>query len=257
MRVVCMVPSWTETLLACGVNVVGRTRYCIHPSDEVANIATVGGTKDVQWHKVAGLAPDLVIFDKEENTKPMADNCPYPYVATHVESVQDMPRALRLLAQQLNNHALIALAARFQAVLNNPIPTPIATSALASVLPLLAHQYAAPSTVLSDEQPWLYLIWRKPYMSVGRHTFIFSVFEHLGVGHKLLAFEANYPELSPEDIAQLNPILLCSTEPYPFAKQLTTTQQELQQPAVLIDGELLCWYGIRCLRFLESTVKSL
>ncbi|MGO4998100.1 helical backbone metal receptor [Oceanisphaera sp. W20_SRM_FM3] len=246
MRVVCMVPSWTETLLACGVNVVGRTRYCIHPAEDVAGIAVVGGTKDVQWEKVAVLAPDLVIFDKEENTRVMADSCPYPYVATHAESVQDMPRALRLLAQQLNNYGLIVLAARFQTVLNNPSPI------LSSSLPLLEHQDVAPSSVLADERPWLYLIWRKPYMSIGRHTFIYSVFAHLGLAHKLLAFEPNYPELSAQDIAALNPILLCSTEPYPFAKQLATTQQELQQPAVLIDGEPLCWYGIRCLRFLEG-----
>ncbi|MGB5855204.1 MAG: helical backbone metal receptor [Oceanisphaera sp.] len=246
MRVVCMVPSWTETLIACGVNVVGRTRYCIHPAEQVADIAVVGGTKDVQWDKVSALAPDLVIFDKEENTREMADSCPYPYFATHVESVQDMPSALRLLAQQLNNQALIELAARFQWLLNHPVAIE------PDALPLLAHKDAAANSVLTDERPWLYLIWRKPYMSVGRHTFIYSVFAHLGLGHKLLAFESNYPELSLEDIAALNPILLCSTEPYPFAKQLTTTQQELQQPAVLIDGEPLCWYGIHCLRYLES-----
>ena len=250
MRVVCMVPSWTETLLACGVNLVGRTRYCIHPAEDVAGIAIVGGTKDVQWHKVAKLAPDLVIFDKEENTKPMADSCPYPYIATHVESVQDMPRALRLLAQQLNNQALIGLAARFQRVLNNPV------SISAGALPLVEHKDAAASSVLDCARPWLYLIWRKPYMSIGRHTFIYSVFAHLGLSQKLLAFEPNYPELSFDDIAALNPVLLCSTEPYPFAKQLTTTQQELQLPAVLLDGEPLCWYGIRCLRYLEKVMPT-
>ena len=246
MRVVCMVPSWTETLLACGVNVVGRTRYCIHPADLVAGIAVVGGTKDVQWNKVSALAPDLVIFDKEENTREMADSCPFPYFATHAESVQQMPRALRLLAQQLNNHGLIALAARFQAVLGNPAPIQPAA------LPLLEHKDAAAGSVLEDKRPWLYLIWRKPYMTIGRHTFIFSVFAHLGLADKLVALEPNYPELSLEAIRELNPVLLCSTEPYPFAKQLATTQQELQQPAVLLDGEPLCWYGIRCLRYLES-----
>lgn len=246
MRVVCMVPSWTETLLACGVNVVGRTRYCLHPAEQVADIAVVGGTKDVQWSKVAELAPDLVIFDREENTRSMADSCPYPYFATHVTSVQDMPRALRLLAQQLNNTALMALAARFQAVLHHP------TAIQPSALPLLGHQDADPSAVLNQEKPWLYLIWRKPYMSVGRHTFIASVFAHLGLADKLPAFEPNYPELSRQDIQQLNPVLLCSTEPYPFAKQLMATRQELQLDAVLIDGEPLCWYGIRCLRYLEQ-----
>ncbi|MGO3229380.1 MAG: ABC transporter substrate-binding protein, partial [Oceanisphaera sp.] len=227
-----------------------RTRYCIHPQDAVADIAVVGGTKDVQWDKVTALAPDLVIFDKEENTREMADGCPYPYIATHAESVQDMPRALRLLAQQLNNHALIMLAARFQTVLNNP---PVINP---SALPLLTHPDAASYGVLNDKRPWLYLIWRKPYMSIGRHTFIYSVFAHLGFADKLIGLEPNYPDLSIEAIQQLNPVLLCSTEPYPFTKQLTPTQNELQLDAVLIDGEPLCWYGIRCLRFLEAVSEN-
>ncbi|WP_417615864.1 helical backbone metal receptor [Oceanisphaera sp.] len=249
MRVVCMVPSWTETLLVCGVNVVGRTRYCIHPADLVADIAVVGGTKDVQWDKVADLAPDLVIFDKEENTKAMADSCPFPYFATEVTSVQGMPQVLRLLAQQLNNNGLIALAARYQAVLSRPVVC------APDALPLLTHQDAAPKSVLTNDRPWLYLIWRKPYMTVGRHTFIFSVFAHLGLADKLVALEPNYPELSLDAIRALNPVLLCSTEPYPFAKQLAATQNELQQDALLIDGEPMCWYGIRCLRYLESVLQ--
>lgn len=246
MRVVCMVPSWTETLIACGVNVVGRTRYCIHPAKQVANIAIVGGTKDVQWEKVAALAPDLVIFDKEENTKAMADSCPYPYVATEVTTVQHMPEALAQLAEQLGNAELLALADRYSQVLSKPL------AARPEQLPLLEHSSAASATVLTDERPWVYLIWRNPYMSIGRHTFIASVFAHLGFKDKLLAFEENYPKLSLEDIAKLNPVWLCSSEPYPFAKQLAATQQELSQSVVLIDGEPLCWYGTRCLHYLES-----
>ncbi|MDP6374701.1 MAG: helical backbone metal receptor [Pseudomonadales bacterium] len=69
MKVVSLVPSLTETLPACGVEVVGRTRYCVHPAGFVSDIAVVGGTKGVNWQKVADLAPDLVVMDKEENTR--------------------------------------------------------------------------------------------------------------------------------------------------------------------------------------------
>lgn len=248
MRVVCMVPSWTETLIACGVNVVGRTRYCIHPKDAVADIAVVGGTKDVQWEKVASLAPDLVIFDKEENTKAMADSCPYPYVATEITTVQQMPEALAQLAEQLDNAELLALARRYSQVLSKPL------AAQPEQLPLLEHSATASTMVLTEERPWLYLIWRKPYMSIGRHTFIASVFSHLGFEDKLLTFDESYPTFTPAQLTTLNPVLLCSTEPYPFAKQLQVTQQELALDAVLLDGEPLCWYGIRCLRYLESVM---
>ena len=65
MRVICLVPSLTETLIECGVNVVGRTRFCIHPKDRVEQIAKVGGTKGVNWERCAQLEPDLVVFDRE------------------------------------------------------------------------------------------------------------------------------------------------------------------------------------------------
>ena len=250
MRVVCMVPSWTETLVACGVNVVGRTRYCIHPARQVANITVVGGTKDVQWEKVALLAPDLVIFDKEENTKAMADSCPYSYFATDITTVQQMPEALAQLAEQLDNAELLALAQRYSQVLSKPL------AARPEQLPLLEHSAAASAKVLTDERPWLYLIWRNPYMGIGRRTFIASVFSHLGFKDKLLAFDENYPAFTPEQLMALTPVLLCSTEPYPFAKQLEITQQELALDAVLLDGEPLCWYGIRCLHYLESVMNQ-
>lgn len=58
MRVICLVPSLTEALVECGVKVVGRTRFCVHPAERVAGIRVVGGTKDVDWAACAALRPD-------------------------------------------------------------------------------------------------------------------------------------------------------------------------------------------------------
>ena len=69
MRVICLVPSLTETLLECGVDVVGRTRFCIHPASRVAEITRVGGTKGVDWDRCATLNPDIVIFDREKTSR--------------------------------------------------------------------------------------------------------------------------------------------------------------------------------------------
>lgn len=246
MRVVCMVPSWTETLIECGVNVVGRTRYCVHPADKVVSLPVVGGTKDVQWHKVAALAPDIVIFDREENTREMAESCPFPYLATEVKSVHDMSETLRLLSQRLKSAALLDLSVRYRAVLVKK------KRCSPDVLPLLSSEFASLSSMLNDPRPWLYLIWRKPFMSVGRDTFIHSVFELLGFADKLLTFDDRYPTLETQWIREQNPVLLCSSEPYPFADKLAQTREELQLDAIMIDGEPLCWYGIRSLRYLES-----
>ena len=89
-------------------------------------------------------------------------------------------------------------------------------------------------------------------MSVGSDTFIYSVFEHLGFADKMIIFDDRYPALEAEWIRDQDPVLLCSSEPYPFAGKLAPTREELQLDAVLIDGEPLCWYGIRSLRYLES-----
>lgn len=244
MRVVCMVPSWTETLIECGVKVVGRTRYCVHPADKVAALPVVGGTKDVQWSKVAALAPDMVIFDKEENTLEMAESCPFPYFATEVKSIQGMPQALEQLAQALDCEALRQLSERYQAVLGR-------TSACTpEALPLLPDDHASGPSVLHEKRPWVYLIWRKPYMTVGMDTFIHSLFAHLG--RQLITPGDRYPVVDEAWLRQHNPVLLCSSEPYPFAGKLKKVKEELQLDAVLIDGEPLCWYGIRSLRYLES-----
>ena len=66
---ISMVPSWTETLISCGVEVVGRTRYCIHPTPVVKDIAVVGGTKNIDWKKVREIDADLLILDQEENPR--------------------------------------------------------------------------------------------------------------------------------------------------------------------------------------------
>ncbi|WP_107853220.1 helical backbone metal receptor [Oceanimonas marisflavi] len=245
MRVVCLVPSWTETLLEAGVTVVGRTRYCVHPAGQVEAIPVVGGTKDVNWERVAALAPDMVVFDREENTQAMADGCPYPWVATDVTSVQGMPAALEQLARALDCDALWHMAERYRRALATPLNCSIGD------LPLLPD--AGESAVLNEDRPWVYLIWRKPWMTVGRDTFIHSLFAHLG--HNLLTPGDRYPEVDQAWLAQHNPVLLCASEPYPFAGKLAKVKDELQLDAVLVDGEPLCWYGIRSLRFLESLIR--
>ncbi|WP_428610259.1 helical backbone metal receptor, partial [Sedimenticola sp.] len=76
MRVVSLIPSITESLIDCHVNLVGRSRFCIHPVPQVGHIPVVGGTKQVDWQAMACLAPDLVVLDREENTREMAESCP-------------------------------------------------------------------------------------------------------------------------------------------------------------------------------------
>src|SRR5690606_21904852 len=122
MRVVSMVPSWTETLLKAHVQVVGRTRFCIHPPKMITNIPIVGGTKDVSWDLVMDLKPDLVLLDQEENPLEMAEECPVPYLATHVSSLTALQSELARLGEHFENAALMELSVQCLDILEAPTP---------------------------------------------------------------------------------------------------------------------------------------
>src|SRR5687768_18304959 len=81
-RVVSLVPSATETLLAWGVDVVACTRFCEQPT-----IAHVGGTKDPDVAAIVALGPDLVVVDREENRREDAEALTAAGIAVHVMHV--------------------------------------------------------------------------------------------------------------------------------------------------------------------------
>ena len=70
-RIVSLVPSQTELLHALGLDeeVVGITKFCIHPNEWFRSKFRIGGTKAITIEKVRSLEPDLIIANKEENTK--------------------------------------------------------------------------------------------------------------------------------------------------------------------------------------------
>ena len=97
MRIVCLVPSWTESLVEAGANVVGRTRYCVHP-------------------RVRAAEPDLLVLDRQENPRSIAEQSPVPWVATEVTSVESAGRELDRLGDRLKQPELSAMAERWRTV---------------------------------------------------------------------------------------------------------------------------------------------
>ena len=69
MRIVSLCPSLTELVfdLGRGEDLVGITRFCVHPADEVGAIEKVGGTKNPDVERIAALRPDVVLLNREEN----------------------------------------------------------------------------------------------------------------------------------------------------------------------------------------------
>ena len=62
--------------------------------------------------------------------------------------------------------------------------------------------------------------------------------------------DSRYPEITPEDIQELNPdFVFLSSEPFPFsAKHIKSYQYWTKKDNImLVDGELFSWYGSRML----------
>ena len=244
MRIVSLVPSWTETLFASEAKVVGRTRYCIHPHGSVKTAQIVGGTKNLQIEKIKQLNPDLIVLDKEENTREMAEELSdFPQWISHIRSIQDMPEALNGLLQATQLPELENMAMDWSRLLSAK-----AQSFDFKNLPGLMKWVKQPSVT---PKRILYLIWHNPWMGINSNTFIGSVFDWLGAGHMLPSFDKQYPEIDIRDFTDPETIILASSEPFPFA-QKEEVFKGLENPVAIVDGEVFSWFGIRSYRALEK-----
>lgn len=245
MRIISMVPSWTETLIEAGADVVGRTRFCIHPKDRIKDIPAIGGTKEWNVERLKTLRPDLIVLDREENTREMGAYPGAPILTTHVKRVQDMPGELARLHAQTGLPKLSEFSDRFSRALNAPaLKRPLRD--LPGVVEWL--------NPIEDEariKTIVYVIWKNPWMAVAQPTFIGSMLGLVLGDEKILTNEQKYPQISLDSLNEESTLLLFSTEPYPFAKRKHELQH-LRFPSAIVDGERWSWFGIRSLRFLES-----
>jgi ABC-type Fe3+-hydroxamate transport system substrate-binding protein len=212
-RVVSLVPSITETLLAWGVPVAACTRFCEQP-----DLVHVGGTKDPDLEAIVALRPSLVVVDREENRREDAEALAAAGVrvhATHVTSLADVAPMMRELASAVGVE-------------------PPATDATPAREPVWTTAFVA--------------IWKRPWMSINDGTYGSSVLAALGVANVLGAHADAYPTVEPADVVALAPdLVLLPSEPYPFAERHLAEAAELfpGSRAVLLDGRDLFWWGAR------------
>ncbi len=244
-RIICLVPSLTETLIAAGAEVVGCTRYCIHPEEIVNKICKVGGTKDLKINEIINLKADFVILDQEENTLEMANSLGHTIqqIVTHVVSIPTLAIELNKLSVLLN--------------------LPLLQNYSERLIKLNGMKSKIPFPIKSDFKNIIYIIWKDPWISVARETFIGSVLDYMGWGDKLwtppkknILKNELYPQFQLSDIPP-NTLLLFSSEPYPFAKQQNMLKEKFANfPYLIVDGESYSWFGLRSLRFLEDQLLS-
>ena len=233
-----LVPSITELLCTLGLagRVVGRTTFCVHPAETVPGIARVGGTKTPKLDRIHALNPTHVIVNIDENDRETVEEIArfVPHVVvTHPLGPRDNLELYRLLGHVFGAEtAAERLCRAFEAALRRLQDT------AAALEPLRV----------------LYLIWRRPWMTISRSTYISRVLA-LVRWHSVGGSEMRYPEIALDPaLAREVDLVLLSSEPFPFkTKHVHEVRAQLGPgPAVeLIDAEMVSWYGSRAIPGLE------
>ena len=219
-----------------GYEVVGITKFCVHPEEWHQGKTRVGGTKNLHLDRIRDLRPDLVIANKEENMREHIEEirsfC--PVYTTDVSSLSDalqMIRAIGALVEKEPAATILAdrIAARFHR------------------LPVLQTLRAA------------YLIWKDPYMVAGGGTFIDDIMRHCGFLN-VFAHQDRYPQIVLEQLYETDcQLVMLSSEPYPFGeKDLLHVGTLVAETVTLVNGEMFSWYGSRLLEaadYLEQLIR--
>jgi len=247
-RIVSLVPSVTELLCELGLApmLAGRTGFCIHPADAVRAIPKVGGTKDVNVEKIRRLAPTHLVVNIDENEKPTVDALAQfiPHViVTHPLAPRDNLALYRLLGGIFGAQAQAErLCANFER----------------EYAALQAAPHGPPQTVL-------YCIWKDPWMTVSRDTYIARMLQEIGWRQWAPAGAGDagvrYPRFDWSDaLAAEIDLVLLSSEPYRFTEaHVDALERQIGKPVQLVDGEMMSWYGSRAiagLRYLRSLAEG-
>jgi ABC-type Fe3+-hydroxamate transport system substrate-binding protein len=240
VRIASLVPSLTELLFALnlGAFVVARTGFCIHPR-EARRVPKVGGTKDPDLARLRELCPTHLIVNVDENRREVVDAARAfvpNVIVTHPNDPCDNPRLYALFGSIFGREAeAAAMADDFAAAMAD-------ADVAARRLP---------------RERVLYVIWRKPWMTVSRATYVSATLARLGWDTLPAHSETRYPELAddapPWHDAQR---ILLSTEPFAFTRRdAQALAQRLRKPVELIDGEWTSWYGVRAIGGLRALTQ--
>ncbi len=227
-RIVSLVPSQTELLVDLGLRnqIVGITKFCVHPVDLRKDKMIVGGTKNVNLNKIKSLNPDIIICNKEENTEDMVLQLEKiaPVWISDVNSISDS------IIMILEFGKIFRVSEKAIDIISN-----IKTE-------LEAFQNFVKNQPLRKA---LYLIWKDPYMAAGRDTFINKLLNLNNFENIIQEPTSRYPEVNKAIFKDADLVLL-STEPYPFKEEhVLKLQDEIEAEVMLVDGEYFSWYGSR------------
>lgn len=235
IRIVSLVPSQTELLFDLGLeeNIVGITKFCVHPVHFKAIKTIVGGTKNVKIDKIKALQPDVIICNKEENTKEIVDELAKicPVWVTNIVSIEDNLKMIQDFGQLFNK--------RIEAQ---------------KWIDKISFAYQNFQQFIKDKpiKKAAYFIWANPYMVAGNQTFINELLQINHFQNIYANKESRYPEVELKKIRlEGDPdYVFLSSEPFPFTDEhaFEIGRYTHHTKTVFVDGELFSWYGSRLLK---------
>lgn len=270
-RIVSLVPSDTYNLVRLGgrARLVGRTRYCTEPTGMLDEIPEVGGTKDVDVAAVVALRPDVVLANREENTKKIV----LELEAAGLKVLVAFPRTVVAGAGH------VARLARLLGAEGETKPVVAAAYAALREADAFAASVAEPLRAFVP-------IWMDPLMTANDDTFLSDVLRLCGatnvfrgrarryplaadVGRAAAMDDAEvgdrdtrYPRVTLDEVRALEPdVILLPDEPYAFGAKEVELFGDLGVPASrsgrvrLCSGKDLLWPGLRTLEGL-ATLRS-
>nr|QIQ10483.1 Vitamin B12-binding protein [uncultured bacterium] len=238
MRIISLVPSLTESLLDFGIpDIVGRTKFCIHPKDQVKDIEVIGGTKNIHIEKIRALKPDLILANKEENMKEQVETLmpDFKVWVTNIENIEDNYYFLKNLGNMFNQKEK---AQAFNLKIYD-----------------IFNQYK-----LNKRIKAAYLIWKKPYMTIGSDTFIHHLLQQFGFDN-IFSEQKRYPVIEMQDLDEAE-IIMLSSEPYPFQEKHLEEFRAVypDKKIIIVDGEAFSWYGThiaKCETYYKELVTTI
>jgi ABC-type Fe3+-hydroxamate transport system substrate-binding protein len=229
-RIVSLVPSQTELLYDLGLEdeVIGITKFCIHPGEWFKTKTRVGGTKTIDVEKIKALQPTLIIANKEENVKEQVDAL-RTTADVYVSDIANLDDAIQMIRDVGSLTGKVEKAESICTAIINSFEE----------LQVTAQE--------NDRIKTAYFIWRDPYMVAGGDTFINDMLQRCGFDN-IFKHSLRYPEVSIEQLKySACELLLLSSEPYPFKqKHIDELQEQLPGTKIMLaDGEMFSWYGSR------------
>lgn len=234
-RIVSLVPSLTELICDLGLEdeLVGVTKFCVHPFHIKSTKTIIGGTKQIKFDKIKELNPDIIIANKEENTQEIVEELSQicPVWVTDIYTIEDNIQTIEDFGKLFNKR-----------------------TAATKWIDKIQFAYQDFQQFITDKpsKKVAYYIWANPYMVAGGNTFINELlklnhFENIYDNNP--KYEGRYPEVIIQKMRiQGDPeIIFLSSEPFPFKDEhaFELGRHTHHAKTIFVDGEMFSWYGTR------------